>query len=371
MKILYFFQELGTPMFQWQRMHFIEELGHHNIIIESFNPLLYNDVEEANEKLIEKVQEGKYDLFLSNAGYYGMLFVETVEAIKKIGIPTMRIAWDNISIPYVDKVLGPHFDLLWLTAKDNIGLYEKWGAKTFFAPYAANPYTFTFNLQNIKRHVCFVGNPHGSRAIMINKLTEAGVRVDYYHGKNPNTVETKKSIEAKYNIIEPSPKSIVYRRLFFPEGRKMILGSMMNKFKGQTEIVFNEHLHKNFSVSHDDMVSIYSNAALSLASTSVGHTDILKNPVQWLFLRNFEIPMCGGIEICKYSPEVASYFEDGKEIILYKTNEELVDKAKYYTEKASDKELLTIKEAARRRSENEHTWFCRFKQAFDILGLKY
>jgi len=54
---------------------------------------------------------------------------------------------------------------------------------------------------------------------------------------------------------------------------------------------------------------------------------------------------------------------------FYKTEEELVDKARYYIKSASDTEILKMKEAARRRAELDHTWIKRFELAFSILGL--
>ncbi len=372
MKILYFFQELDTPMFQWQRKHFLEELTHHNIEIETFNPLLYSNVIEANEKLLLKVEQGGVDLFISNLGYYKMLFVDTLIAIRKHGVPTLRIAWDNLMIPFIDEVLSPHFDLVWLTSIDTQNLYKKWGANTFFAPYAANPYTFTYKKpQTLTRHACFIGTPHGSRAIMINSLTENGLIVDLYYGKNNARINKNNEIRVNYNMIVPSTMETILNRFKFVEGRKLLLGSLMNKIEGQTSVLKNNCFNQYFGLSHEDMVNTYSSTVLSLSSSSAGHTDVLRNPLKIVNLRNFEIPMCGGIQICKYSDELATYYEEGKEIVLYVTDDELIDKARYYIDKATDEELFRIKEAAREKSEREHTWWMRFKLVFDILGLQY
>ena len=81
--------------------------------------------------------------------------------------------------------------------------------------------------------------------------------------------------------------------------------------------------------------------------------------------------MSGGIEICRYNPELADYFEDGKEIVFYKNNDELQDKARYYLTTASDYDIRSIKIAARKRAEGEHTWWQRFTKAFGLLGLPY
>ena len=81
--------------------------------------------------------------------------------------------------------------------------------------------------------------------------------------------------------------------------------------------------------------------------------------------------MSGGIQICKYNPELAEYFEEDKEIVFYRDNEELVDKARYYSLEASESAIRKMKEAARRRAEKEHSWWNRFSLAFDKLGIKH
>ena len=121
----------------------------------------------------------------------------------------------------------------------------------------------------------------------------------------------------------------------------------------------------------DELNRIYSSYALSLASTSARNTDILREPVGVVNLRAFEIPMAGGLQFCRYNEELAGYFEEDKEIVFYRDNLDLIEKANYYTKRASDAEIAKIKKAARIRAEGEHTWWHRFVKAFDILGIKY
>ena len=372
MKILYYFAEVDTPMFQWQRKHIVDELTRHAVELVAFNPLKYSGPEEANEKVLEEAKNGRYDLFLSSVCYEKMLFSETIKEIKRIGIPTLSIIWDNLMVPYFNKNLASYFDLIWLTAYETSRLYKKWGVNYFVAPYAANPFTYYYNTSRLNRHACFVGNPHGSRAIMINTLTSGQVPVDLYcGGGNINKKEKATLQNVNYDIINPSTHETVLNRFRFKEGWKLLIGSVFNRLKGETGVIDNEFLYKHSGLSHEDMVETYSSSVLSLASTSAGHTDVLRSPLPIINLRNFEIPMCGGIEICKYNKELASYFEEGQEIVFYSSEEELVDKARYYTQKATDKEIYAIKEAARKRAENDHTWWNRFIIAFDILGLKY
>lgn len=359
-------------MCEWQRVHFISELeNNHNIYFETFNPLLYRSADEANLKLLSKLKQGHYDLFLSNSCNENLLYKDTLCEIKKSGIPSLCLRCDNLVIPYNDKVLSPLFDLVWLTSKETQHLYKKWKANAVFAPYAANPFVFQYSPYTpFVRRVCFIGSPYGSRSKMINNLTTNNIQVDAYC-KRHNTDSHLPGIIPFYKDRQPSRIRILADRLRFKEGRLLLMGALVNKASFNKKIIFNKNINLLQSVVPLDLHKYYSRYALSLASTSANHTDVLDNPLKIINLRNFEIPMSGGIEICRFNSELADYFEDKKEIVFYRSKEELVDLSNYYLSKATEDEIRLIKEAARKRSENEHTWFCRFKIFFDILGLKY
>ena len=372
MNILYYFQEIETPMFQWQRTHFIDELQRHGCTFTCFNPLKYETPHEANDELIKHFKTHKYDLFFSNVCYEKVLFPSTVDQVKSMGIPTLCLRCDNLIIPFNDRVLAPHFDLVWLTANETKYLYDRWGVNSFFAPYAANPFLYTPSYSNQhKRRVCFIGTPYGSRSIMINTLSSSGVPVDVYYKKSGRPVNQELKAELKSELLWPSRFSVLFHRLLFPQGRKVMIGTILNKLIGQQSIIQNDCLSSLPSVPFDQQSVIYSSYTLCLSSTSTKHTDILKNPLKVVNLRSFEIPMSGGIEICKFNQELAEYFEPEKEIVFYQSNDELIDKAKYYLTKASDEELSSMKQAARQRAIEQHTWWNRFTIAFDKLGLRY
>lgn len=371
MRILYFFPEKQTIMNKWQRVHFIDELCRNNCLIEVFNPLFYNNIEEANEKLIERARLGNVDLFMTNLCNEKWIFINTLEEIKKLGIPTLSYRGDNLVMPFNDKVLGRYFDLVWLTAKETEYLYKKWDINTVFAPYAANPYTYKYYRDsNIIRKCCFIGTPYGSRSIMINSLTESGLNVDLYYGGTALNNKSEK-INDSFSKLYKEDKSIMFNMFRYKEGRRVLKGSILNRFIGKRKINESDNIEKYPSVMPEETAQLYSQYCLAMASTSTNSTDALHKPLKIINLRNFEIPMSGGIEICKYNPELAEYFEDGKEIILYQDNEDLIDKVRYFTQKASETEIRRIKEAARKRAESDHTWMNRFRVSFDKLGLKY
>lgn len=372
MKILYYYPELSNPMMQWQRVHIFDELSHYGIEFEVFNPLLYKDIDEANEALVKHAKKGGYDMFMANLCNEIHIHAAALDEIRKQGIPSLSFRSDNLTMPYNDKELCTHFDLLWLTSKETQPLYDKWGAKTMFAPFAANPYVYKYEQGELIRKACFIGNPYGSRARMINTISKSGNPVDLFFGRDKSTPPPiQEKIETQYSLAS-TPSRIVYlNRLKYKEGRRLMYSSFLNKLKKGQELDKNEQVTIRPSVPFDDMVRMYSDYALAISFTSTETSDILKKPVGRTFLRTFEVPMAGGIQICRYFEELNDYFEDGKEIIMYKADDELIDKVRYILNKATDSEIISMKQAARKRSEQKHTWMNRFKIAFDTLGLKY
>ena len=369
MKILYYFPEYDTLMFKWQRWHFINELEKHGIEFETFNPLVYSNPDEANELFVKRIKQGGFDLLLSGVCYEGIIYPEVMQAANQLGIPSLLISWDNLTVPIYDKKQCKLFDLVWLMCRETSRFYDRWGAKYIVQPYAANPDTFVYAEGKLNRKACFLGTPYGSRSLMINALTESGIDVDLYFGGCKSSQEKK--LVTKYDIVHPPYHQIFLHRLTYAEGRKVIMGALKNKMIGSQTIQENERLHHYSSVPTTEISTVYSNHAICLASTSTNHTDSLKNPLKIVNLRSFEIAMSGGLALCKYNPELAEYFDEEKEILFYQDNYELIEKARYYTLQASESELRQMKIAARIRAERKHTWWHRFTRVFNELGIRY
>lgn len=358
-------------MLQWQRVHIFDELKHHGVEFDLFNPLLMDDIDEAQEKLIKMFDEGEYVLFMTCLCNNNHIRKTTVEEIKRKGVPTLSFRPDNLAIPFNDKEMATTFDLLWLTSKQTKYLYDKWGAKSVFVPYAANPYRYVYHKLPITRRVCFIGNPHGSRASIINSITSCQLPIDMYNGGKKNNEDNQDAIIPKWSIASAGTISVIRTRLKFHEGREMLRGALLEKIKGAETIIKNDNLNNYPGLTFEEMIEKYSEYVLSLSFSSYAKTDALKKSIPVVNLRNFEIPMCGGLQICRYSDEMADYFEDGKEAVLYRSDDEKIDKIRYYLNTAKESEIRTMKEAARKRCENEHSWSCRFSKVFQELGIRF
>jgi len=84
--------------------------------------------------------------------------------------------------------------------------------------------------------------------------------------------------------------------------------------------------------------------------------------------RDFECPGVGACYLTTFNWELACHFEIGKEILCYRSVEELLEMYSYY--KKRPEECLKIAQAAYRRSLAEHTWEQRFLKIFRETGLK-
>lgn len=369
MKVLFFCPFDNSFMSQWQRFQIFDELQHYGIMIEVFNPWSYQSYEEANEALLKKLKEDvSIDLFM-NCASSEMLFEETMLAVTSLSIPKLLICYDNLHAPYMHKRIAPLFDLVWLTSWETEPMFKNWGCKTVFLPYASNPFAFRDMYNKSINKVCFVGTPYGTRTMMFNNLLDGSVDVDVFCKSIKESTSYEKKMESIPRSKETKLNSI--RNLIsFPLGRKVIYSGIKKQLIKPRPLVESHHLALLNKLSNEDMNRAYSNYALSLNVIALRNTAVLKHPVQKLHLRTFEIPMCAGLEMVESNDELRGYFSEG-EMVFYHDKEEMIDKAKFYTNPNNESVVRKMKINARRRAANEHGWMNRFSIAFDLLGLTY
>ena len=361
MKILYCIRSNNSFMGKWQDVHFIDELSRNGIYIEKFDFNIYENVDMANEKLLSYVKGNELDLFMT---YFNEkdLFIESLQQIKKKGIPTLLICYDNLLIPYFHKNIAKYFNLVWLTSFETKHLFDKWSANSMVMPYAANPFVFVPTKTNSMRNrIVFIGSPYGSRVAALNKLAQYSNKLDvYYSERSKNNAISKSHFD--------SLLSSIVNNLRFPEGRSVMEGYVLSKlYNTKLDISF---ISMKGGVPFTEISKLYSSYSLSFSSTSARNTDILKNNVPVINLRSFEISMSGGIQICRYNNELSGYYKNKEELLFYHDDEELIDLLKYYLDERHATVISQMKRKARLRSENEHTWMCRFDKIFSVIGIK-
>ena len=86
--------------------------------------------------------------------------------------------------------------------------------------------------------------------------------------------------------------------------------------------------------------------------------------------RTFEIAACGGFQIITHNEEVSNLFEIGKEIITYKSFDELKTKIDYYLDPKNEEERKQIIYAGNKRALKEHTYEHRLKSMLSTIFAK-
>jgi spore maturation protein CgeB len=362
-RILYYFGETLGFMQKWQRLHFISEMESHGYEIEVFNPLIYADLEDANEECIKhlKLSAANFDLFMTCENDK-TLFASTVDMVKRCGLPSLLICFDNLHAPFKHKIISPLFDLVWLTSKETEKYFKQWGCTTIFMPYAANPSNFKPSFEKEISSICFVGTPYGSRSEIINELTSNKLDISLFH----NTIRRnrRKDMLNHRAMIES-----ISQLIRFPIGRQILKGAFITKIiKGSNALdLMSPYLNNYPAVGFKHVSSVFSNHALALNILSLRNTYSLKHPVQKIHLRTFEISMSAGLQFASFNQELATYFESDKEIVFYSGKEEMISKARFYLKSSNESLRRSMKNAARKRAINEHTWMNRFSLIFEKL----
>lgn len=85
-------------------------------------------------------------------------------------------------------------------------------------------------------------------------------------------------------------------------------------------------------------------------------------------LRALDIMGCGAFLLSSPQPELLEYFEDGKNVAVYHSNEEAVEKADYYLKHEDERNRLA--RSGYEKVKREFRYEDRFRKIFEIAGVK-
>ncbi len=356
-------------MTHWQQVNFLDELNKmgHNVQIVDVGYF------ELTDSILNKLKvcfaSFKPALFMT-ACDDKVLNSSIFDEIYKNSTPSLLICFDNLSVPFKHKKCSQYFDLVWLTSIETKYLFDKWGARTIFLPYAANPdYYLPVNGAE-KNIVSFVGTCYGVRRKKIETLLDHGIPVELHGGNDLANEQVNPAANAVKNLRSSIERT--YDLCTFPIGRKALYGALIKSISrdsGQFSKEFGLLLQARKSLSFSEMSEMYSRSSISLGVSELWNTYYLKEPVHKVHLRSFEIPMSGGLQLASKTNEMLSYFEEDNEAIYYTTKEEMVDKVRFYLKDNNYKLREKIKLRARKRAEECHTWKHRFQFVFNELQL--
>ncbi|MEB2308882.1 MAG: glycosyltransferase [Candidatus Brocadiaceae bacterium] len=233
---------------------------------------------------------------------------EVFKQISSLG--TVTVHWfcdDHWRFEKYSSVVAPHFDVICTTANDAIPKYKNMGIshKVLKTQWACNHELYIPYDIPKDIEMSFVGQPHGNRVEVLSKLLQNGYKLEVFG--------------------------------FGWENRPRIPFHQMVRIFSRSKINLN----------------------LSNSSTLIG---------QQIKGRNFEIPGTRSFQLSSNADNLKDYYEEEKEIVIFNSVDELIEKAKYYLKNEDERNEIATN--GYKRTITEHTWQHRFETIFNYMNLK-
>ena len=332
---------LGKGSTTLQRLHSLQYLGYECVSFD-MNPYYRygsrirrsivhrlafgKQVDALNQGLCQFAKGTDYDWVWIDKGIW--VYPETVEFLKRNNALIIHYTPDPAIVfhktrHFADSI--PKYDVLITTKKYEIEKYKEYGAKNVifvhqgYDPNIFKPYEVERELaRKLESDVCFVGHtePH------------------YYY--------RLKAVSHVVNNLAVWGEQWPRKTLFHPWLKKAYRGG---------------------GIWHIEY-------AKAICCAKIGLGFLSKLAPEQSTTRTFEIPACGTFLLAERTNEHLELFEEGKEAEFFSSDEELIDKVKYYL--AHDDERKQIAAAGRARCiKSSYSNHDRLKEAIDkIMSLR-
>lgn len=351
MKILYIAMkyDYGDPTrgFSFEHYNFYDSLKKMNnkenkVIYFPFDEIIQKfGRDKMNAKLSEAVEENKPDLC------FFFLFRDEIkkEIIKKITESKKIITFnwftdDHWRFDNFSKYYASCFHWISTTDSQAKEKYHKIGYKNVIkTQWACNHFLYRpFDLPKIY-DVSFIGQPHGNRKKIIEKIKKAGINIECWGRGWPNG---RISQEEMIRIFSQSKINLNLTKSSGAISWKTPLKVFLYKKKEKIKLAFpNQWL--------DNLKSILGKTREQIKG------------------RNFEVPGCRCFLLTGDADNLKDYYKDGKNIVIYKNTNDMIDKIRYYLKHNKEREAIAL--SGYKQTLKEHTYEKRFNEIFKIIGL--
>ncbi|MCR5477431.1 MAG: glycosyltransferase [Lachnospiraceae bacterium] len=340
MKILFY--DMGSYLYG-DALEALKEMGHEVRTVYYHFDDRYNDPFFC-ERFEKKIKEIDPD-FIFSINFFPLV----ATAAKEHGLLYISWSCDSPLAAELEEYFSYDTNRIWLFDREEVKGYRRKGyTRVYYSPLAAHPVTEP--LPSDSRYACdvsFVGSLYESTLEgLLAPLDE------YLRGYLGGLLDVQMSLYGM-DILTPSLTDEILDRV---NARYAAVGSgtTINRkglaFAIQKQITFAERVTlidtlgdyfdtRFYSTKpypfeskvrfcgpvkyHTQMPLVFRNSRLNLCPT-------LRSIVSGIPLRSLDIMASGGVLMSSYQPELAEYFTDGEDMILYQSLEEAVDKASWY-----------------------------------------
>ena len=316
-----------------------------------------------NTRLLEAVRAEKPDLVFS------ILFKNEVEkaTIRKISadISCPTLNWfcdDHWRYENFSRHWAPCFNWVVTTAESAVPKYHRDGYHNVVkTQWGCNQ--FVYRKLDLPRmyDVTFVGQPHGNRRQIIDMLLEHGVDVRVWgYGWPAGRVGQDRMIEifnqSRINLNLPNASVVAPTTSTRPALSTRLQFAVQHPLQAGLAIVGKAGKLARRS------------GRIGARRDGEGRDD--SDPpatAEQIKGRNFEVPGCGGFMLTGRADNIGDYYEDGREIVCFEDEAQLLDKVRFYL--SHDDERERIVGEGYERTIREHTYVHRFAQIFSEIGM--
>ena len=279
-------------------------------------------VKKMRQELVSVARNGEFDLVFFFL-FTDQIDVATITAVgSAANAPTINwFADDHWRFQDFTSKIGHAFDLCITTDEDSLIAYELAGiSNVLLSQWACNKYLYRPVTSGQEYEVTFIGQPHGNRREVVERLKQRGIHVTCWGNGWEN-------------------------------GR----------------------------LSTADMISVFSRSAITLNLSNSSRPTLTQKAQHRLTHRGkrarpplikgrtFEIPGCGGFQLCDSVPHLGRYFEPMKEIGVVESEIDLAEQIRCWLDNPIERQRIA--NAGLARIDAEHTYDHRFAVIFDRLGI--
>jgi spore maturation protein CgeB len=352
-----------------------------------------------NERLLEAFRAarrtGPLDLFF---GYFysSVVYPETIDLIRGSGVPTVNFSCNNVHQFHLVRDIAPRFDVCVVPEAAAQQDFRAVGATPVRIQLAANPRVYRPYPEPRVYDVTFVGQRYADRADLLSHLRSNAVdvrawgagwqpikRLDVAHARAALALVEDERFDGLARLLrrrlsrssERSAMSAAadevdttaFGRSTRFDAKRLGRGARPTRSPVPADEV-DTSAFGGPRLLQRDLIRMFSRSRISLGFATAGDSHVGERRLTHLRLREFEAPMCGALYLTEEQPELAEYFESGKEVLTYTDRDELLAKVRYYL--SHQEQAERIRRAGLERARREHTWQHRFRQLFAALGLE-
>ncbi len=223
---------------------------------------------------------------------------------------------------------------------DTTGKGEKYAADVSFmgALYDKGPNNLYDKIQYLPPYTkgYLDGLIKAQRHVWGSNLIHAAITDNVWEELRAN-VRLELDTEYDERVYEDFIESIIYKKIAQLE-RKEMCGELARRFDfvlySGSDTSYDEKINNKGYIDYvNEMPFVFNNSKINLNITLHGISTGIP-------LRVFDILACGGFCLTNYQEEIAAYFEDGVELVIYTDFQDMYEKIAYYLEHEEERQAI-------------------------------